>query len=1145
MGMDETWVEYNVLLMDRPTPGVYVTPEGKRRPAGKKQGRPPKSRLAIFKSDKLRSFPWFVREQGDSDVEPTKEPETAAAAAPESALPVLGAAVIEPEDLDTPSMAEDAQISTRRAKRAQAALDQPSSPTPGAGHDHSRAYRARPSKKPRLDVTGSDALASIDSECTLPDTVVHQAPKEPVPVTGKAKKAAARPLDTEEIYETAPKRRRTRSPGWTSVNGPSQVPAIRPEHPSASPVTPLPEDVSMQRTPSTAPETTGVPVDRVYPAGDRGGSIGLLRRRIVMEIVEKAGGAYPSGTEIWYPFATAWLKMNRKEKPDLRTIKTAIKHLVDAGKLKQLTFSGKDSKGMMVTKTIVAKPEMSPDDPLIKEMQQKVLASDRRETTVSYSVHVETDPTLTKSGGTPTVQKFHLPVVPGKTVQLQEKPAVVRNEERRRERMIHRALLQQMAGDTVEFDENEPRRTERLMTILRPSGQDPSARTQTSISRPITRPRGRPKVPLRAVAIIAAFAMFMDPGQSYHPSTGTFGTGVLPGARRPRGPTKKPLGNISEHLEELAQMARETEDPWSTANKILRWELQHEGIFDATLENQPYIEQAIPNDSFHAAPIAGKIRFDIDQPAPKPPPVRTPMTTRYRYLQPRGPPRPLLPRRLDRVEISLPVRKEVAPESVKGPFRRQRHYPPLPEHLLRKLIAAIVAVRVLAGGAEGKLCDWDLVAAAFPSEDRIYIQEQAKRVLARNRLQIMKMQRDFQDLFIEAYAKDQVPKIDYNHLEQYNWPAVIEWANIELEVSISDKIPSLPATREQFDSIFELREEPIATGDELYGTASSITVISKTRTTTRVPFAVPLDRKSADRPGPRKAELARLEVAKSWVRANIVTPEQEYRPEEARMLLDRFGEPLVNSAVQSLLVDRVIGNRNRGRVTPGRNFDITEHLLQQINRKRTIESTILKRAARFKTTTLDPKLKEDGIFEVNYAADDGDILALINLTATGRISLRPRDPPQDKFGLTDGGYMTRKMDRSRVRFAIDVHPLPSYLYGNPIQERLSSLPPPAPPPSTGPGLPPKMPLWIGIHGQLVPQIWDMAVASVIGCVAMRQGLSAETICRMIRPALNLWEAELLLGWLANVGVVSRDGRGEGEGAGWKVNEWWWLILPSH
>ena len=119
---------------------------------------------------------------------------------------------------------------------------------------------------------------------------------------------------------------------------------------------------------------------------------------------------------------------------------------------------------------------------------------------------------------------------------------------------------------------------------------------------------------------------------------------------------------------------------------------------------------------------------------------------------------------------------------------------------------AIVAVRVLTGGTEARHVDWDLVAACFPGHDPPATIDRARNVLSRNRLQIIKMQQDFQERFLQAYANKQVPSINYADLENYPWPRLIEWANFELEVSTSERAPSLPATREQFDSIFELRE---------------------------------------------------------------------------------------------------------------------------------------------------------------------------------------------------------------------------------------------------------------------------------------------------------------------------------------------------
>ena len=59
-GFDETWTEYSIFLLERPCSGVFLTPLGRCRPAGKRQGRPRKSRIAVFKSPKIRDLSWFV-----------------------------------------------------------------------------------------------------------------------------------------------------------------------------------------------------------------------------------------------------------------------------------------------------------------------------------------------------------------------------------------------------------------------------------------------------------------------------------------------------------------------------------------------------------------------------------------------------------------------------------------------------------------------------------------------------------------------------------------------------------------------------------------------------------------------------------------------------------------------------------------------------------------------------------------------------------------------------------------------------------------------------------------------------------------------------------------------------------------------------
>jgi len=332
-----------------------------------------------------------------------------------------------------------------------------------------------------------------------------------------------------------------------------------------------------------------------------------------------------------------------------------------------------------------------------------------------------------------------------------------------------------------------------------------------------------------------------------------------------------------------------------------------------------------------------------------------------------------------------------------------------------------------------------------------------------------------------------------------------------------------------------------------------VTVPRKQAMFAGVPFSVPLQQPPAEQ-RMESVTIERLNTAKTWVRANIITPEESYRPFQARQTLERLGEDVIGQAVQSLVTDRVISMGNRGRITPGRNYDVTENFLNTFSRKRAVEATQLKRAEFFKTNVLDAQLRSNGKHIVGYDAEDGDILALINLFAEGRVTVWPINPPKDKYGLTEGGYLTRLMDKGKLRFDVEVRSVPDrYVYGNPVEALISSTPPPrgnlddkCPNPSS---ILCKIPLWFDIHLDFVKLLWDVVVAAIVGCVAIRPGISTEDISHVVEPAMSEWEVELALGWMRGVGIVKASWDGPidlGVGAigqpGWMVNEWWWMAV---
>ncbi|KAE8166637.1 hypothetical protein BDV40DRAFT_296420 [Aspergillus tamarii] len=1284
LGLDETWTEYSALLIERPNSGVYVTPRGRRRPTGKRQGRPRISRIAVFKSPKLLSFPWFIEEaeaggQDGGSQQHSREQtvEETAEETPGLTPATTGKAMdAPPEDTDvTPSRGvkrhsrqptsklgpSPATVRTAKQRRITdfttksnnapmtdtgkpegAPAGDPRQDKPDVGNDdktqgkqlkrkraespsqtkqgviiekslresnvHATQVLETPSKKPREAVRDEGNKDATDAKDNPP---TDQAPVRDL--------SGSTPMETEEsIAET----------DRITVNmTPASQAVLESNHGQDVNANPL-------KHPKDANALSGAPINMEALAEnsksreivkEKKGSVGFIRRKIILDIVEKAGGAFPMGTEIWYPFATAWRKTKYKETPDLRTIKATVKHIIDAGKLRQLTFSGKDNKGVMVTKNIIIKPDMRPDDPLVMDMQKKMLAAGSRH---YIPENVDYDPEMTKTGarrvtfgkdGRDPNTYSKLPVESALTVQLQYKPGFVVAQEKRKGLSVQRRLLQRIG----EGKENHSK-VVRLLSLQRPVAQDSAIPGMTAAARPdqiANQGRKRIKAGRRSsvlqaqdgltaeggrrmrrlwipISSMAPYAMLMNSRQTFNANTGTFSTdGGLAALRAARHDQKKvresprALETMSDKTSELphslddlfSQTRRRTVDYSESAdprsnrffydtNVIMRWELQNEGLLDKKSADLWYINQTV-QDSFDSAPMQGDIRFDIDEPElPTRPPLE-PRVTRQRgrpsdlpaqsgtsgamtLREPNRIPisRTLAPRitqnrRLEKLTASMAVGDEfdttLQPTGSRAPARRNRTGYQLPHLLTQRIMIAIVVVRALAGGYEGKVVDWALFSSSFPAHDPLFIQAKGKYVLSKNRLQLAKMQSDFQERYLEAYANGQVPPINYDDLEGYDWEWIVDWANAQLDVPKSEKLlPDLPATREQFDSVFEIREEPPSTLDDIYQTTQPLTINRKRNLFASVSFALPLIDNHKP-PAPRKQDLSRLEVVKSWIRANVVTPEEAYRPAEARQALSYMGS-FIDSAIDSLVTERIISMGNRGRITPGRNFDITDHFLQALGRKRLIESTQLRRAAKFKTQMLDAALQSEGKFEIKYHAEDGDILAMINLVAARRVILSPRDPPRDKYGLTEGGYLTRQIDKDKLRFGVELYPVEeNYVYGNPIEKELNDVPAPCPPRATNNGVawvPEKIPLWCNIHGGFIKLLWDLAVAAVAGCVASRPGLSAASIASMIKPTMGAWEIELLLKWMTEIGVMRKEGPNGEKEAGWILQEWWWMIL---
>jgi len=276
-----------------------------------------------------------------------------------------------------------------------------------------------------------------------------------------------------------------------------------------------------------------------------------------------------------------------------------------------------------------------------------------------------------------------------------------------------------------------------------------------------------------------------------------------------------------------------------------------------------------------------------------------------------------------------------------------------------------------------------------------------------------------------------------------------------------------------------------------------------------------------------------LAIAKSWVRATALTPLQDFDPKAAAdKLTNEFGLPLVEEALKSLRGSKVLMNRSNGRATPGRSYEATD-LFHRALRK-PIDEERFKQAAEFKRN-MDQVFRSGKSVRAEQNANDGAVMCISSLIATGRATLVPTGIPKEPFGLMDGGYEARFIPQEKFHFHIDVAPTELYIYDD-DNEFLSSFAAATPPRGGQRG---EIPAWYGSMERLILDLWKKILVAVSQTVTLRTGITMSELTRIFKPALEEWELKYFMDWGTELGLFKRVHRSI---EGWEAGEWWWLAV---
>ena len=1052
-----------------------------------------------------------------------------------------------------------------------------------------------------------------------------------------------------------------------------------------------------------------------------GGSVGVLRRKIIMGILEEAGGLYPSGTELWFPFMAAWLTKGIASKPDNRTIRFAAKALIDTGKARQLTFTFKTKKGVAVQKKILMLVNVVSTDPKVLALKRQMIDKHPQ----CYFPPKPELPSALKRGldGRDLLEQLAgeetLPTIQELEQKKTEERAVKAQMEReKKERKAawqlgaaerRKAYLRDYnAEKSLEKSRHSPVPVAPELLEHMPKWQmlPPDSWSSWFNVFPV-----RSEVQVNREAELAKLRQAMSDAERYRmldsmspyntfwtESKGSNLPSKLAHSRKKQAaqPIEKPAdGNVDQNasldpdnqeknpvtvvqVEKPKKVVIDTMPPdldgmlsqysppsllslqMDTSNlakfnkivdRVVFWELDTELAQTADCNTLAFINHDFlgvhelagsprqePYDFFNVFQDQENVMIDLVR-------TRIPKALRVDFHIPAKLSKPYTPEKIVPRKRRLP--KNTKPEDTKVPKQKRqrvrvsqssaqsklvgrltrlkekvsqlepiktdsqamRNYGNLrlrgpaslrylPEAEERRIVLAVIIVRTLTGGLE-KNIDWPLVTSIFKGQyTELFLHRKWSYMIQKYRPYLGKLQDNFQKLFAEAYEDELVPPIDFDHLDQYDWNAVVAWTDEHLDAlysspQLAEDGAELPLQRSDIDDFFDL--EPPAVSDtaaeyfELNGPATIPRRHAIAHNDPAVKMLIPHNSKQANgAPTNTQSTVNDVIIAKSWVKANIVTPVNTYSPEFASSKFSLLPDSAIQKALKSLFNAKQITRETKTM------YELASAYVLRLNRN--IGVVMLKDAAATKMQ-LDITFQSGESAAIQQVGGDGYWLTMVNLVMRGKVNAKAKDLLMTRWGLLpQGQYETRKMDKKKLlHFDLQVDPTERYEIGCPLPLPLPEAPlqpeqrsieqverawVPAlqmvprdavdPPVTQGDSSwenstiarearlrvtyakatrKEPTPLWFDINGSLVPELWETCVATVLSRVVPQLGIPLQTLCLALRDTLEEFEVEALVQWLVDAGAAqwsvagARGGNGgEKEGKGVKVKEGWWGVL---
>ncbi|CAK7210955.1 hypothetical protein SBRCBS47491_000954 [Sporothrix bragantina] len=508
------------------------------------------------------------------------------------------------------------------------------------------------------------------------------------------------------------------------------------------------------------------------------------------------------------------------------------------------------------------------------------------------------------------------------------------------------------------------------------------------------------------------------------------------------------------------------------------------------------------------------------------------------------------------------------------------------------LIAAFVVIKTLLGGVN-QVIDWGLLMRLFPGKQLSTLRAFWTNTRRERQPHIDKLTERFQQAFLTAYKKRELPPLDYDNILAYDWPHLIRWALPLLALRHDGATNTLPANREALlgeDGDNVLADvPPVRTAgwrEDFFHISRS--VWNRLQDSASEAAALSLDRPLPITPsevvaagGAGSVDMLRNMVARSWIRALCGTPHKRYPPSQIKQKLLTLGtigtsdseggaaalsetdtNNLLQMVISNLTTDRVLRRTKSLMALGGRMYTLTEAYDSTMD-KMAMEAKFLQ-AWEFKET-LDATFRDGrvGSYEIPIESnDDGMVMALINMQAHGRIALEAVDAPHIPFGFEPGNYESRKFPKHYQRFRLRITPTAKYTFNDheELGQTLARIGQAWHRGTSEAGglespyindIPPKqgnyqeMPIWRDFFGELDGLWFARLTGAVIFSLATRGASPVKQTTAHLRPIVEPFEVQMIMDWATRLGILAEsNGAGQGQNlpGSQMVTEWWWLLV---